>query len=81
MAISVRMRLCILATRCTLNFNCLISLNMEQRRRRICQQRAQESAEQCHQRLDAQRLCDHTSQQMESPEEAEHGRAAHVDAR
>ena len=44
---------------------------MEQRRERIHQRRAEESAKQGRQRLDAQRLRDRTRRQMESPEEAE----------
>ena len=47
-----------------------LNFHMEQRRQRICQQRAQESAEQC------QRLCDSKRREMKSTEEAEQ-RAAH----
>ena len=41
---------------------------------------AQESTEQCHQRLDAQRLHDCMRRQMDTPEQAEHRRAAYREA-
>ena len=79
----MRMHMCILATRCTVSsvhavitLEALLFHTMEQRRQIIRQQRAQESAEQCH-RLDRQKLHDHTRE--ESPEEAEY-RTAHREA-